>query len=581
MNKTVTINLGGMIFNIEENAYERLKTYLEEIKNHLSKDDDTKEISEDIEASAAEKFADCLSKSKQVIDLADVDSFIQNMGDVSDITGSENNSKTEDRQERDKVVKKLYRDPDNAMLGGISAGIATYFGIDPVFIRLAFVLATFFGGSGIVAYIILWLIVPEAKTATEKMEMRGEPVTLSGLQDAVKKNFKKAELKKGTLAEILSAPIKLLGNILNLGISAIQKLFPIISIIVGILAGLAAIAGIGFALFGLGNLAFNANSPYIDFPISSLLSQKEYLITFSSLLLATMLPLFGILLVAISFIRRQISFGWITAVSMIMIWMFSLVSLSIITVRVMPRYENLTQEAISNPETRIINLSNFNELDIFAMTNMEIAQGDSYSVSITGSPSDIDEFTFTQEEYKLSITRDGKNKVCIFCRRSAGTPKIKITLPEINKISSRGYNNVILLGFKQNSLQADIDGLSRFRFTGELEKIKISGSGNAEIVLAGKATEAQFLLEGISLLDASEMTITNCTIRTENHAQANILVSGILDHFTADKSVIRYKGEPQLKDGKKSIINSQSIQNGVESKPQALPTEDTGLIKIN
>ncbi len=192
MNKTVNINLGGFFFYIDENAYQKLSRYFEAIKQSLDVDG-RDEIMHDIESRVSELFSEKLTSDKQVIGLLDVDQVIAIMGQPEDykIEGEETKSSnfTETTTEGT-ASKKLYRDTENGILGGVSSGLGHYFGIDKVWIRIVLVLLVFAGfGTGIIAYIVLWAVTPEAKTTTDKLEMRGEPITISNIEKKVKEEF--------------------------------------------------------------------------------------------------------------------------------------------------------------------------------------------------------------------------------------------------------------------------------------------------------------------------------------------------------------------------------------------------------
>ena len=119
----------------------------------------------------------------------------------------------------DKTYKKLYRNPDDRVLGGVSGGIASFFGSDPTVIRLLFVLSIFLGGAGLILYIILWIITPEAGSITEKMQMQGEPVTLSNIESNVKKSLKVKEGEENVFVKVLLFPFRLIA----LAIGALGK----------------------------------------------------------------------------------------------------------------------------------------------------------------------------------------------------------------------------------------------------------------------------------------------------------------------------------------------------------------------
>jgi len=183
MKKTLIINIGNTIIHIEEDAYEILTAYLNEIKYHFAKNADDFEIITDIENRIAEMFAEILATAqKQVIELADVESVMAQMGRVQDF-------QTEDEEDMPKAnaqstayegEKKLYRDTDEGVIAGVCAGLGYYLNIETRWVRLAAFLSIFLSGAGILAYIILWVVMPRAVTRSEKMAMKGEATNLYG-----------------------------------------------------------------------------------------------------------------------------------------------------------------------------------------------------------------------------------------------------------------------------------------------------------------------------------------------------------------------------------------------------------------
>lgn len=193
MNKTVTINISGIIFHIEEDAYEKLSKYLSTIKGYFNATDGGGEIMGDIEARIAEMLQGRISPVKQVVLMSDVDFVIDNMGRPEDFAGEQSYEDNQQRTQRDMayegepVKKRLFRDPDNKVLGGVCSGIGNYFDFDPVFLRIALALVTFFSfGSLIIVYIILWIAIPEARTTAEKLAMKGEKIDINNISRSVK-----------------------------------------------------------------------------------------------------------------------------------------------------------------------------------------------------------------------------------------------------------------------------------------------------------------------------------------------------------------------------------------------------------
>jgi phage shock protein PspC (stress-responsive transcriptional regulator) len=187
MNKTIIININGIVFHIEEDAYEVLRVYMTEVKRHFAYSPDSEEIVGDIENRLAEMFSERLAKdNKQVVVLQDVQEVTAQMGNASDFDVEEDEPVyTAANESSFKQSKKLFRDMDDRIIGGVCAGVGHYFDIEPRWMRLITLLMFFFGGTGLMLYIILWIVMPKAATRADKMAMKGEPINLQNF----KKNF--------------------------------------------------------------------------------------------------------------------------------------------------------------------------------------------------------------------------------------------------------------------------------------------------------------------------------------------------------------------------------------------------------
>ncbi len=193
MNKTVTINISGIIFHIEEDAYEKLSKYLSTIRGYFSSAEGRDEIMSDIEARIAELLKEKTNSVKQVVVMADVETVMEVMGRPEDFAGTEAGEEKTTAGEQTTTqeysrarTRRVFRDKDNSMIGGVCSGIAAYFDFDPLWIRLVLAIMFFGFGSGLLLYIILWIIIPEAKTTAEKLEMRGEKVDINNISKSVK-----------------------------------------------------------------------------------------------------------------------------------------------------------------------------------------------------------------------------------------------------------------------------------------------------------------------------------------------------------------------------------------------------------
>jgi phage shock protein PspC (stress-responsive transcriptional regulator) len=184
-----------MFFHIDEDAYQKLTRYFDAIKRSLSNSSGQDEIIKDIEMRIGELISEKHTNDKQVINIKEVDEIITVMGQPEDYRIDGDDTDTATGFNAPRRTKKLYRDTEKGMIGGVATGLGHYFGIDAIWIKLAFVLFVWAGGSGIIAYIILWAVTPEAVTTSEKLEMTGEPVTISNIEKKVREEFENVSAK--------------------------------------------------------------------------------------------------------------------------------------------------------------------------------------------------------------------------------------------------------------------------------------------------------------------------------------------------------------------------------------------------
>lgn len=187
MKITVSINLGGFSFNIDEDAYAELKRYLKNLELHFAGEQSSAEILSDIESRMAELFRSKLTGYKQVITIEDVRQVISVMGTPEDLT--DNDTPGADSRFSSTAYHRMYRDPDHRIIGGVCAGMGAYWRIDPLILRVIFLALILAGGIGILIYLILYIVLPEARTTAQKIEMKGNPVNINNIKNAVKKEF--------------------------------------------------------------------------------------------------------------------------------------------------------------------------------------------------------------------------------------------------------------------------------------------------------------------------------------------------------------------------------------------------------
>jgi phage shock protein PspC (stress-responsive transcriptional regulator) len=341
MNKTLTINLANSIFNIDENAYQALQRYLEAVKKYLTGTQGNEEILADVEARISELFSEKLTTEKQVIILQDVEQIIQVMGQPEDYSIDEDifdetpksNTKTSTR------VKKLYRDGDQKLMGGVCGGIGHYLSIDPLWIRLLFIVFLFGGGFSVITYIILWAIVPEASTTAQKLDMQGEAANLSNIEKKIKEGFdsvadtvKNADYKgvENAVKDGGNSFVKALGDFIGVIFSTIGKIISTVFNLFGkfiglllILIGSATLLGLFFGLFTVGILDLSNLSGVQFFPLVNASELPIWLLSIL-LFLAIGIPFYGLLYIGLTVITKNLKkMGNITKVSLFSIWFLS------------------------------------------------------------------------------------------------------------------------------------------------------------------------------------------------------------------------------------------------------------------
>ncbi len=320
MNKTVTINISGIIFHIEEDAYDKLSKYLSTIKGYFSNADGGNEIMSDIEARIAEMLQSKTSAIKQVVLMSDVDYVMESMGKPEEFAGDSQDNATMDRNEADfeytsgePIKRRLYRDGDSKVLGGVCSGIGHYFDFDAVWLRIALLLLFFFGGTGLLLYIILWIAIPEAKTTAEKLAMKGEKADINNISKAVKEEaeqLKKRMQKYGKEFQNMAAnnrdvprnaaekTVDFLSDILmNVG-RVLLKIIGVFMVVFGILFFL----GLSGSVFGLSFLTDSNNGgDWIDL---LLLDGKDFYLGLTGIALFFGTPLIIIIYVGIKILFK-------------------------------------------------------------------------------------------------------------------------------------------------------------------------------------------------------------------------------------------------------------------------------------
>lgn len=294
MKKTISINLAGLVYQIDEDAYQLLEQYLEKLKRTFTDPSEQKEILGDIEHRFAELFSEKLGKRTEVVNETMVNEAIETLGDIELIEEEANANASS--MHSTKSEKKLFRSTEDRVIAGVLGGLGAYFNIEPIWLRLAFVILAI-ASVGVpvgIIYIVLWLVMPKAITASQKLQMKGEAVNLNNIQENIKKNLS---------SENLSAAGSQVAS--NFG----DLLRTIVKIIVMLYGALVGIFLLGFTfIWFLTTFALNINTPeYIALIFDSPLQFSIFSFSIYTILA---LPIIVVIFWSIKALRKQqISWG--------------------------------------------------------------------------------------------------------------------------------------------------------------------------------------------------------------------------------------------------------------------------------
>ncbi|PHQ57347.1 MAG: transcriptional regulator [Lutibacter sp.] len=348
MNKTININLGGIFFHIDEVAYQKLRLYLDAIRRSLSNDPQGRdEILNDIEHRIGELLSERVKDQRQVVNENDIDEITKIMGKPEDYLVDEEIFEDEPKFRSRASHKKLFRDTDDKFLGGVCSGLAHYLGIDIIWMRIIWLILLFFFGTGVLIYILLWILVPAAETTAEKLQMRGEPVNISNIERKIREEFKdvsskvkdgvndvtekvkSSEFKKNIESKAKSGFSEIIDTCVNV-CSAIFKVFG--KFIGALLIFIAAITIISLliGLFSIGSFEMlGIGDDFVHYPS----------FFFDSILPSWLLTLFGFIAIGVPFIvlfmvglkiisNNVKSFSTTTKLSLLGIWLISIIGLA-------------------------------------------------------------------------------------------------------------------------------------------------------------------------------------------------------------------------------------------------------------
>ncbi len=547
MKQTLTINLNGIVFHIDDDAYNLLQDYLEKVEKNLGSGSDVADVIQDIEARIGELFTDMLRKQGvQVVNKAMVEHIMQQLGDP-DTFASDAEDTTQTNQNTTSttsIKRRLYRDVDDEFLGGVCSGLAAYFGIDAIWFRLFFVLCTFFYGSAVLLYLLLWIIIPAARTAAQRLEMRGIEPSVENIQKEVARQKQAGTQPDGCLRSGLSFLLKCF--------IALCLLFtvPVLLFVVFIL-GVVLIALIS-ALFGAVPVFITSALPFHEMASTGEIYSTIFFLLFG--LSTLLIPIIMLIYWLVMHFRRHAvvskRFWWITGI----LWVISLLGLGVTTVYAgthsFSTFSLLMDDWDDAEDYDYALVTNFAELDTFhsivvaGQADIELTQSDSQWVSMQ---------SLHPELYTVEV----RDSVLYISSKESHIPvDFTILVPTVRRIVSSGacsIENTGVLAVKDLYLQAS--GAAKIDLNVNAQTLTLQSSGASETEFKGTVEHLQVTISGAGEVDAFGLQARTANVICSGAGQVEVWVTDTLAAQATGASKIEYRGTPVLT---KSITGGMS-----------------------
>lgn len=531
MKKALQISIAGTLFTIEDDAYAALDGYLTSVKQHFESNAEKNEIVADIEARIAEQLLDA---GEKVITLPTVERILAQMGTVDDF---DNTGERTDGSGA--TAKKLYRSTDDRIIAGVCAGLASYFGFEPLWVRLAFVLLTFLNGIGIVVYAVLWLLIPEAKTTSQKLEMTGTPVTLETLSETVSERV--AELKTSgagnRLGRLIALPFRIIGTIVRVVLGLMLTVGSAIAIVALMLAG-------GFLLSGSTIIAD-------DMPLSVLLPGIEHWVFLIAGMIALVVPLMFVLLSGASLLAKRNVMHAQASLAFLGIWFVALMLSGFGVARVIANYQNHVENSPAYQETTLqIPLDGaFDALVVERGASLSVVQGTSTEATlvVSGREKYIDSYEASIADGTLTIARKplSQRGACLFC--GIQHPSLTLTIPALEQATVRNGGAIRSRDFPAaDTFTLSLADGAVANITLDVSELNAALKDGAYLSIDGTASAATFTLTDGAVLRGRDFAVEEAIISGSRGAFAEIQASVSLEAKALSGGIIRYTGDAEV-----------------------------------
>lgn len=571
MKKTVTVNLNGRVFTMDDDAYRLLDTYLENIRIYFRKEEGSKEIIADFEARIEELFSERIRLGYEVITIGQVEEVIARVGKPSDFGygDPENSNREEDphtdenpssRQSARQTKRTFFRDSDGGMLGGICAGLAAYFQWDVLAVRGVAIVLMFASSFVLVpVYLLAWAIFPAAKTAAEKLQMQGKPITVENIGKTVAAETERASKNKAReyMERVLDAVVILM-KICLVGIGCLIGLPLVFALVVLIIALFAVLSGAG-------GIDLLSAIPFFSITVHPLLATVSFILV-AGVPLAVVVYIVVARIAKLAPVSRSVK--WI----ILTVWILAVILFFTSGIRINENYgffgwqppaatDNIPdkdryaeQEYVIDRQFTCIDIDD----DLICNTRIEQTEDGLSTIRIGGSGRLTKQVRYRVEDGCLRLSSaDRKSRFAgSLLAGDAERVEICINTPGVREIKSGSVGNTLIAGvFKADRLKLDLEGAGKFRADSlHIRLLETDFDGAGEAILGGTARRAAFELEGAGSINALELVADTVYAKVEGVGAVKCNPVTYLNAKVTGIGSLTYKDEPKEKHTEKSGI---------------------------
>lgn len=532
MKQTLTINLNGIAFHVDDDAYGKLHDYLLQVERRLGKTAETAEIMQDIEARIAELFTDMLTQKRvQVVDMEMAEQVMAQLGSPEAFGEEEVADTVETDKGREVRKRRFYRDVDNQILGGVCAGIAAYLGWDAFWVRILVLACTCFWGITIPVYLIVWAIAPAALTAAQRLEMRGEIASVENIKreyEQAKEYAERHNFSRGC-RRVFEVMFKLFLGFLLVFVGG-----PLL-IVLGALC--VAFFGVAFGLLG-GAGGWLAGLPFVG--VLDMFGGNGWLLTLFIFFVVLLIgiPLFAVIYWIVKYARRRqhpsASFWWITGV----MWIVSLLGAGAMAVWTTGTlaFADTWFSGIVNDEAETRDVEAFHSVVAAGAVSLDIRQDANRLLVVrAGTPSNIS-----------TEVRDSVLYIGLLTGGLEGA-EITLSLPQLRAVSATGACRIKTDGtFSGDSLSLVLSGASEADLDMDYACLAIDAQGASRLKMQGTAHKMDLRLAGAGEIEAYGLLTDTATVWCAGGSKAEVVCAESLDAQAYGASKITYKGNPAI-----------------------------------